>query len=94
MYFVVYLFELKNHVVLPATWIRGIGKQIEKFVNLSLNKSQPFLCYYTTNPAAFADGRPDQCYVPDFSKMVDKVNPDGSFDGCFIGKLKQYKSMY
>lgn len=91
MYFVVHLQLLNKHVVLPTAWIRGIECQYEKFVNNSLNKSQIFLCYYTTNDDAFVNGRPDECFFPDFNKKVKKINDDGSFDGCFYGKLKQYK---
>lgn len=94
MYFVVYLHKLNKHFVIPATWINGIENQMEKFVNVSLNKSQKFLCFYTTNDAAFIDGRPDTTFVPDFSTMVDEVNVDGSFNGCFYGNLKQYKCKY
>lgn len=92
MYFVVYVQKLNQHVVVPYTWIKGIGKQLEKFINLSLNRTQKFLCFYTTNETAFIDGCPDKYYEPDFTKMVDNTNPDGSFDGCFIVKLKQFKS--
>lgn len=91
MYFVVYLHMLNKHFVLPASWIKGIGKQIEKFVNISLNQSQIFLCYYTTKNEAFIDGCPDARFKADFSTMVKKINADGSFDGCFYGNLKQYK---
>lgn len=92
MYFVVYIIKLNKHVVVPATWIKGIAKQFEKFVNSSLNRSQKFLCYYTTNEAAFIDGCPDKNFNVDFSSMINEINQDGTFDGCFIVKLKQYKS--
>lgn len=88
----VYITKLNKHVVVPYTWIKGIGKQFEKFVNVSLNRTQNFLCYYTTNDDAFIDGCPNQNFQPDFNTMVDQINPDGSFDGCFIAKLKRYKS--
>lgn len=91
MYFVVYLHKLNKHFVVPATWIDGISRQMEKFVNISLNKSQVFLVYYTTDATAFVDGRPDTNFDPDFSKMVTDLNADGSYDGCFYGTLKQYK---
>lgn len=92
MYFVVYITKLNKHVVVPYTWIKGIGQQFEKFVNASLNRTQIFICYYTTNEDAFIAGRPNKNYVPNFNVMVDQINPDGSFDGCFTAKLKQYKS--
>lgn len=74
------------------TWINGIDIQMEKFVNMSLNRSQRFLIYYTTNEAAFVDGRPDPDFNPNFSKIVTDLNADGTFDGCFLGILKRFKS--
>lgn len=90
-YFVVYLFKLNKHCVVPATWIGGIEMHMEKFVNISLNRSQRFLIFYTTNEAAFVGGRPDHNFNPNFSKMVTDLNTDGTFDGCFHGILKQFK---
>lgn len=94
MYFVVYLHKLNKHFVIPATWIKDIDEQLEKFINASLNKSQIFLCFYTTNAAAFIDGRPDAEFEPDFSTMVNALNDDGSYDGCFYGNLKLFKSKF
>ena len=91
MYFVVYLYKLNKHYIVPKTWIDGIDSQMEKFVNISLNRSQIFLIYYTTNEAAFIDGRPDPDFNPNFSKIVTDLNADGTFDGCFHGILKQFK---
>lgn len=35
----------KNRVV-PATWIKGLADQIEKFLNYRINTAQRFLIYY------------------------------------------------
>lgn len=93
MYFVVYLKALQKNVVIPATWIHEIDSHIEKFINNSINKNQSFLCYYTNNEAAYIDGCPKPYFLPNFClPMVQQPNPDGSFDGCFVGKLKKFKS--
>lgn len=93
-YFIVYLRQLKKYVVLPASWIKGIENHFEKFVNNSLNSSQQFLCYYTSNQAAFVDDCPDHNFEPDFdSGMIADTNVAQSFDGCFFGKLKHYHGM-
>lgn len=92
MYFVVYIEKLKKDVILPHKWINGIRKQFEKFVNGTLKGPQLFLCYFTTNPDAFVDGRPDVNFVPNFDVMVENINQDGTFDGCFYGKIKKYRS--
>lgn len=94
MYFVVYLHKLNKHCVIPAAWIKDIEPQLEKFINISLNKSQVFLCYNTTNAAAYIDGRPDTDFQPNFSVIVDEINADGTYDGCFLGNLKQFKCKY
>lgn len=94
MYFVVYLPALKKNVILPDTWIHDIQNHFEKFVNKSINSSQLYLCYYTTNNAAFVDTCPDKDFQPDFdSNIITEMNDD-EFDGCFLGKLKQYKREY
>lgn len=95
MYFIVYLKALRKNVVLPATWIHEIGSHFEKFMNKSINSSQWFLCYYTTNSERFIDGCPDKDFGPDFSTdVIIETNDDESFDGCFHGKLKQFKREY
>lgn len=95
MYFVVYLSALKKNVVLPVSWIHGIENHFEKFMNKSINSSQRFLCYYTTNDDAFVDGSPNEDYQPDFnSAVINEANADETFDGCFYGKLKQFKREY
>lgn len=91
MYFIVYIPKLNKHEIVPYKWIKGIDDQFGKFVNSSLNRSQNFLCYYTSKDDAFENGRPKN-FVPDFATIVDQIEPDGSFDGCFLVKLKYYKS--
>lgn len=91
MYFVVRLLILGKNVILPTTWIHGIDEHMEKFINNSLNCTQKFLCYYTNKTAAFDNGRPIPEFEPDFAAdMVTNINSDGTFDGCFYGKLQHY----
>lgn len=78
-YYVVFLRELGKYVVLPTTWIKDIDKHYVKFINNSLNRSQQFLCFYTTSEEAYIDGRPDENFVADFNS-----------EHCFRGKLKRY----
>lgn len=95
MYFVVFLHKLNKNVVLPSTWIRGMDNgQMEKFVKRSLNRSQRFMCYYTTNKAAFVADCPDMDFVPDFQTMVNEIGLDGQYDGCFIGQLISFRCEY
>lgn len=95
MYFVAYLKALHRNVVLPANWINNIDEHFEKFVNNSINSNQSFLCYFTNNEAAFIDGHPKKDFAANFGlPMVKQTNADGSFEGCFLGKLKKFKSKY
>lgn len=95
MFFVAYLKVLKKNVVLPAKWICNIENHFEKFVNNSINSNQSFLCYYTNNDDAFLNDCPNEDFAPNFRlPMVQRINADGSFDGCFLAKLKKYKSKY
>lgn len=68
MYFVVFLEVLKRNVILPPAWIEKVDEHFEKFINYSVNSSQYFRCYSTTNELAFdLEGRPKNDYSPDFS---------------------------
>lgn len=95
MYFIVFLSKLQRNVVLPSSWIKDVDEHYEKFMNYSVNSSQKFLCYYTTKETAFNNGKPKENFPPDFnSNMVSEINADGSFDGCFIGKIKKCKCKF
>lgn len=93
MFFVVFLPVLKRNVVLPAAWIEKIDDHLEKFMNYSVNSSQSFRCYYTTNELAFDnEGRPKEDISPDFSlDLITKIELNDDFDGCFTGKIKKFK---
>lgn len=97
MYFVVFLHKLNKNVVVPSTWIRGMNNdQMEKFVRMSLNRSQRFLCYYTSNEAAFEQNMcPKIDFHPDFQSiaLVDTIN-NGEFDGGFIAQLLAFRCKY
>lgn len=95
MYFVVYLSTLKRNVILPAEWIQNVEDHFEKFMNCSINSTQRFLCYYTTKDEAFIDGKPNKDYMPDFDlAILQEVNSNESFEGCFHGKLKKFKGKF
>lgn len=95
MYFIVFLQALRKNVILPASWIYEVEDHFEKFMNKSINSTQWFLCYYTDKNSAFINGCPDEKFEPDFDKnIINKINPGESFDGCFLGRLTQFKRKY
>lgn len=57
------------------------NEQMEKFVQMGLNRNQQF--YYTSTEAAFIADRPRLDLNLDFQKseMVDEIGADGHFDG-------------
>lgn len=94
MYFVVYLKKLNKNAILPISWIKDVENHFEKFVNNSINSSQKFQCYYTTDRNAFDEnGVPRIDLEPNFD-MHYVENIDDEFDGCFEGKLKKFKSKF
>lgn len=53
MFYVVYLTEIKRHIIIPKTWIYDAEAVFEKFTNTNgLNSSQVHLCYFSTNADA------------------------------------------
>lgn len=81
VYLVVFLLEAQKNVIVPKSWIHDIGRHFEKLVNNSLNRSQPFLCFYPeASSHAFINGRPDENFATDFSST-----------NCFMAKLKRYR---
>lgn len=95
-WFVVFLEKLNKNVVLPGSWIKNIRDHYEKFLNYTVNSSQKFLCFYTTNEAAFdMNNLPKIDFEVDFSSnLVTEINTDGTFNGCFIGRIKKVKGEY
>ncbi|XP_055308955.1 uncharacterized protein LOC129572867 [Sitodiplosis mosellana] len=92
MYFVVYIVDLNTTLILPSTWVRDIDDHIEKFINLSLNTAQSFLCFYTNDEEAFEEnGAPKMDYPANFD-LQSRTDFDGP--GCFIAKLKHFKVSY
>lgn len=80
-YFVVFSREMKENVILPASWIKDIEKHLEKFLNNSINRSQVFLCFSpdVSSDAFDDDGCPDQNFEPDFHSI-----------NCFRANMKHY----
>lgn len=91
MYFVAYFIKPKIHVIIPMKWVKDIGAHWEKFVNNSLNRSQTFLAFYSENPLAMIEGRPNVDYIPDFDIETNIQFPA---DGCYLAKLLCFKGEY
>lgn len=92
MYYIAFLKDLKKNFIVPKQWIKDIKLHKEKFYNKSLNSAQTFICFYTTNPAAFDDdGMPRGDFAPNFE---ERIREDLNGDGLYHIKLKAYKGMH
>lgn len=90
MFFVVYLLNKKQHVVIPTSWVQNIDEHWEKFVNRSLNRNQTFRVFYNQN-ALDDQGKPDVDFKPDFNLGTNVEFPAS---GCYLAKLIIYKGEY
>lgn len=86
MYFVVFLLGPKENVVVPDIWIQGCGQQWEKFINRGLNQTQKYRIFYSEDPLAMDDGRPNNEYAPNFALDAD----DFPSKGCYTGKIIKF----
>lgn len=92
MYYVVYLIESQQNVVLPINWVRDGENHLEKFVNrFTLNSNQTYLCFYTEEGDAWIDNEPNPNFLPNFNLEVDNVV--FPMTGCYFGKLVKFKGI-
>lgn len=60
LFYVVYLVDADDFIVIPCTWIRDDARMLEKFVNYGLNTAQTHLCFWSTNADAITqNGQPN-----------------------------------
>lgn len=88
MFFVVYLLEPGVHVVVPKSWILDL--KWKNHVNYSLNKTQPYRCFWSTfERAMLEDGEPDEDYAADFGAPLQQIFPMlENMHGCYMGQLR------
>lgn len=71
MYYVVYLIDVKDFVVIPVEWLRDNDIYFERLVNYSLNSAQTHLCYWSSNADAITmDGQPNSKFQRRSKKLV------------------------
>lgn len=83
MYFVVYVLQTKQNLVVPASWISSADKLIEHFINYSINSNKSFLFYWTGNPQAFhGNGLPRFEYKPNVHAVSTNEFPKEGWYRC------------
>lgn len=91
MFYVVFLLEVKELVVIPYEWIEESEDNWEKFVKNGLNTSQKFKCFYSQHENAISlDGKPNSSYPPCFEQKSVRFPNEGWYEG----KLLMFKGNY
>lgn len=92
-YYVVYLVDAYENIVIPCTWIEDANKMLQKFVNYGLNAHQLHLCYWSTiGDAKTQDGRPNFNYEPNFDAELKTEFPRD--EGTFRCRVIKFTSEY
>lgn len=88
MYFVAFFRCIKEHRVVPYTWVKGTN--YEGMINDGLNRNKQFKAFYTNDPNAF-----DQHGVPRIDYPPDPNAPDAIFPngGWYICQLRRFKGI-
>lgn len=93
MYYVVYLLQPEQNVVIPINWVQDIDKQWEKFVNYGLNSTQKYMCYWSNEKEAVDEnGMPNSAFKANFH-TGQSVNQFPE-PGCYIGRILKFKREY
>lgn len=87
MYFVVRFEVSKTRAIIPVNWVLGINEQWEKFINLSMNHNQKFVCFYSERDEIMRDLN----FVPDFDNLEFVEFPN---EGLYDIKLIFYAGEY
>lgn len=92
MYYVVYLIDIDQFLVIPVTWMRDNEIYFERFVNYSLNNSQTHLCYWTSHVDAIRDGQPNKEFPPNLNAEIRNTFP--CTERWYRCRIVKYKSKY
>lgn len=88
-YFVVYIIGVRDYLVLPIQWYHDIN--FERIVNYLLVTSHRYRCFYSTEPRAWIDDKPNGEYEADFNAPLQDVF--GFPEACHIGILVKFYGM-
>lgn len=90
MFYVVYLIDQQQNVVIPMKWVRENEASLELFVNEGLNNNHVYYCFWSERGNALkANGEPNPEFVPRFEMGLANNFPE---EGCYLGKLIHFFS--
>lgn len=87
MYFIVYILQISQYVVVPFSWLKLDGF-MEMIVNNGINSNITFDVFYTQNPDAFVNGVPRADFAPNMLAGSNSRYPRESWYKCFIRRFK------
>lgn len=90
MYFIVYIKKAKRNVIVPYTWVYGLNRHLQQFLNYGINPNKQHLVFYTDtdNALAFHNNVPSIDFVPDPSIGLAATFPNGGWYKAYIKKVK------
>lgn len=86
MYFVVFILQTSEHIVVPHTWIK-LTPFIERIINGPLNSNIIFEVFYTKNDNAFHNGIPRADFLPNLSASTTSKYPNEGWYQCNIRRF-------
>lgn len=94
MYFVVYILQTKEYVVVPHAWINGLNSYIEKFMNDGVRSRRKFFVFWTHKLEAFiTEGIPLKNYPPNMNASFASNFPHEGWYDCHITRFKSKRSI-
>lgn len=87
MYFIVYIRQTSQYVVVPYSWIK-LNDFMEWIVNNGINSNVPFEVFYTQNDDAYENGVPRIDFAPNVHASCESQFPNEGWYSCFIRRFK------
>lgn len=79
MFYVMYLLDFEEYIVIPESWLRDAKQMMQKFMRSGLNVSQTHLCYFNKEAAMVLNGIGqlifNQVYPPNFDLPLSNTYP-------------------
>lgn len=90
MYFIVYIIEILQNVLVPYSWLK-LDRFLEWTVNNGINSNIPFEVFYTRNADAFENGIPRLDFAPNMHASSNSRFPNEGWYSCYI---RRFRCMY
>lgn len=92
MYFIVYILQTSQHIVVPHSWL-NLTQFLEAIVNNGINTNVISEVFYTRNANAFRNGVPRLDFAPDWPEYryfgPENQIPNEGWYKCYIRRFKR-----